>query len=319
MVVVDDGSPDNSADIARRFARKDARIKLVSQPNGGLGAARNFGVSHATGELLTFLDSDDELPQDAWTSMVASIDATGSDIAIGKLERDDGKRRWAMPQMEANHRVERLGITVAEMPEILADVFSVNKVYRRSFWDEAGLSFPTRIRYEDQPVLTKALLAARAVDVLTETVYFWRVREDGSSITQNRHHLADLTDRLATKRTSVAEVLAAGDAQVTRVFMETVLPVDMWEYFRSVPGCSDDYWELLVDGVRELWNDQTVPFERTAVPPQQRLMGWFVAQGRRDDLVALLEWIDTHRPLPFEDDLLAHPWRDEPGLPGLAR
>ncbi len=71
-----------------------------------------------------------------------------------------------------------------------------------------------------------------------------------------------------------------------------VLPIDMWEYFRAVPDCTAEYWSLLVDGVRELWNERTVAFEDTGVAPQQRLMGWFVAQDRREDLESLLEWID---------------------------
>jgi CDP-glycerol glycerophosphotransferase len=59
VILVDDGSPDSCADMARAFAARDPRFRLVQQPNGGLGNARNTGADHATGDYLTFVDSDD--------------------------------------------------------------------------------------------------------------------------------------------------------------------------------------------------------------------------------------------------------------------
>jgi glycosyltransferase involved in cell wall biosynthesis len=316
VVVVDDGSPDDAVRIVEKRMRRDGRIRLVRQANAGLGAARNAGVREATGRYLAFADSDDVLPDDAWGAMLASLERTGSDLAVGSVERDDGQRRWTTPLVRRNHEVAREAITLDDAPLALADVFAWNKLYRRDFWVRAGLRFPEGVRYEDQPALTRAFVAARSFDLLTEVVYRWAVRADASSISQQRHAIADLTDRLATKRDSAEVVRAHGSAAVTEVFWAEVLPVDMWEYFRAVPGASEEYWSLLVDGVRELWNEDTVPFEQTRVPAQQRLMGWFAAQGRRTDLEALLAWIDEHRPLPVEDGLLAHPWRDEaPPLP----
>ena len=95
----------------------------------------------------------------------------------------------------------------------------------------------------------------------------------------------------------------------------------MWEYFRAVPGCTHDYWAMLRDGVREFWNDDTVPFERTGLPLRQRLMGWLVAQDQRADLEELLAFIDAHHPdgLPRREvdgrEVIDHPFRDRPDLP----
>ena len=144
------------------------------------------------------------------------------------------------------------------------------------------------------------------------------MRGDRSSITQRRHELADLVDRLATKRDSARAVREHGVAETLRTFYAEVLPIDMWEYFRAVPGCSEEYWSTLVAGTRELWGADTLTFEETAVPAQQRLMGWLVVRDRRTDLEALLGWIDSHRPLPFVRGELDHPWRGEPGLPPFA-
>ncbi len=317
VVVVDDGSTDSSADIARAWAKKDARFRVVSQENAGPSAARNAGIQHCVAPYLTFVDGDDTLPPDAWKHMVDTLERTGSDLCVGKLVRDNGRRQFATERMERNHASDRERLRIDEMPRILADVFPVNKVYRRAFWDFLDLAFPEGIFYEDQPVMTKAFLAG-TFDVLTETVYHYWIRADQSSTTQLRHQITDLRDRILTKRMTVESVLAHGSDEVTRTFFDYVLPVDMWEYFRSVPQCTDEYWTMLRDAVREFWNPSTVPFDEVLVPVQQRLMGWFVAQDRRADLESLIAFLDTHGVVKTEVDgveVFDHPWRSDPDLP----
>jgi CDP-glycerol glycerophosphotransferase len=294
-IVVDDGSTDRSAAVVERYAREDPRIRMVQQPNGGLGAARNRGVAEARGSFLTFLDSDDLVTPGAYEAMMSTLVRTGSDLVVGTLMREEGGRNTVTRLMEENHRVRRERVTLSDMPLMLADVFATNKVFRRSFWDAAGLDFPTGIRYEDQPALTRAFVAARSFDVIPDLVYLWRVRGDGTSITQRRHELSDLLDRVESKKVSTALVRDTGHPALQDVWFRDVLPVDMWEYFRAVPGCSDDYWSALRTAMSSLWSDDTVPFEQTRTPVQQRLMGWLVDHGRRDDLARLIKFIDENR------------------------
>ncbi len=316
-VIVDDGSPDSSADIARAWAAKDRRFRVVSQENAGPSAARNTGIRHCVAPYLTFVDGDDTLPPDAWKHLVETLERTGSDLCVGKLVRDNGHRQFATERMERNHVADRDRLRIEQLPEILADVFPVNKVYRRRFWDELQLAFPEGLFYEDQPVMTRAFLAG-TFDVLRETVYHYWIRADQSSTTQLRHRITDLSDRIETKRMTVTSVLAHGSDEVTRTFFDYVLPVDMWEYYRSVPQGTEEYWTMLRDAVREFWNPSTVPFEDVLVPVQQRLMGWLVAQDRRSDLETLIAFLDEHGVVRAEVDgvqVFDHPWRTEPGIP----
>lgn len=312
-ILVIDGATDHSEQIARRYAARDRRIRLHRQPNSGLGAARNAGVRQAHGEFMAFLDSDDTLPPDAYADMMSTIDRTGSDMVVGTLKRGDGDHWRAMPLMHRNHRHRREAVALADMPLMLADVFPVNKIFRRSFWDEARLEFPVGMRYEDQPTLTRAFVAARQFDVICESVYHWRVRADGTSLTQRRHELVDLVDRIESKRISTAIMRTAGCAQVADVWFREILPVDMWEYFRAVPGCSQEYWGLLCSAVTEFWSNE-LSFDRTSVPVQQRLMGWLVTNARRGELERLIRFIDERRgDIPLE----VHEDRVEALLPGV--
>ena len=209
VVVVDDGSTDTTGEVADRIATEDSRVRVIHQPNAGLGAARNEGVRRSTGTYLAFADSDDLVVDGAYAALVGSLERTGSDLSIGAVERLRGDERFMTPLMRENHQQPRLAVGIEEAPLVLADVFAWNKVFRRSFWEGADLAFPEDVRYEDQPAMTRALVAAKGIDVLAEPVYLWRVRSDGSSISQQRDDLRDLSDRLLTKRWSTETVLAS--------------------------------------------------------------------------------------------------------------
>jgi CDP-glycerol glycerophosphotransferase len=86
-ILVDDGSTDRSAEIAHRYAERDARFRVVTQENGGLSKARNTGAGEAQGEFLVFLDSDDALPPNAYELLVGALDESGSDFASGNVYR----------------------------------------------------------------------------------------------------------------------------------------------------------------------------------------------------------------------------------------
>lgn len=315
VVVVDDGSHDRSAEVAEAYAARDPRVRVVRQPNSGVSIARNNAIPLCRGRFLTFADGDDVLPEDAWTEMLATLERTGSDFVVGNAEREelrpDGDRRFVTPLMRRNHRVEHLRARIEERPLLLADIFVWNKVFRTDFFREARIWFPERTRYQDQVAMTQAFLASRSVDVLTRTVYIWRVRPTFDSATQRRADVSNLRERLSTKQMTVDLVLAHGDAGLEHVLFDEVLPIDLWEHFRAGASGPEEYWRELVAGVRSLWPPDTRPFEGTAVPAQQRLMGWLTTRDRRADLVAWLDLLDDGGATYDADDRLVHPWADE--------
>jgi CDP-glycerol glycerophosphotransferase len=319
VIVVDDGSTDRSADVAAAVAAKDPRVRLLRQANTGVSGARNAALAACRGDLITFVDPDDELPADAWSAMLRTLRQTGSDFAVGSMARvaEDGERSIP-PLLERNHAQANLVIRIHDQPLMLADVFPCNKIFRADFWRKNALSFPVGLSYEDQVLMTEAFLKARSFDVLTEVVYEWRIRGDLSSATQRRGQLSNLCDRVVTKRITADQVRDASDPALLDVLFREILPIDMWEHFRAAvdPATqdADDYWAMLRACVLEFWNEATVPFEATVLPPGQRLMGWLVAQDRRADLAHLIATIDGPG-VPIEDGRYLHPWCDEPAVP----
>jgi glycosyltransferase involved in cell wall biosynthesis len=335
VVIVDDGSTDESAALAQRYADTDDRLRLVRTANEGPSGARNTGIQHARGELLTFVDSDDTIPRHAHALLVSTLDESGSDFAVGSLVRPSAGRPSAgwqsstgaeagavePPWVRGLHARRRLGITVDDFPPIMRDIFVWNKVFRRSFWESAGLRFPAGRRYEDQVTITEAYLKAAALDIVCRPVYSWRIRPDGSSITQRRHELADLQDRLATKAMATRLVTELGSPAVQDLWFRQGLVGDLPLYFRQIRSCDDRYWQTLHTGLAHLL-DGRPGIEDSNLGAAQRLVGWLVVHGRRADAETVLDYVDRH-PNGFGSDVRAGrvlarlPLRDDPdsGVP----
>ena len=180
VILVDDGSGDASALIAKGYVSRDPRFRLIQQENAGPGLARNAGIREATGEYLAFFDGDDLLDPHAYGLMTETLDRTGSDIATGgctKFGPSGPIKSWLH---EEPFRATKLRTHVSRFPVLLQDRTTTNKVFRRSFWDAHGFEFPGGL-YEDPPVAMRAHVLAASVDVFHEVVYYWRGRGAGGS------------------------------------------------------------------------------------------------------------------------------------------
>src|SRR3954447_3889080 len=287
VVVVDDGSPDSSGEIAESYAARDPRVRVAHTENRGLGAARNEGLRHVTGGLLMFADSDDVVPPGAYAALLRQLTRTGSDFVVGSMARWEGDALVEPPWMKRLHR-QRMDLVIDDLPEILGDVFAWNKLFRASFWRETGLAWPEGVRYEDQPTTTLAYLRARRFGIVPEVVYHWRIRSDGTSITQQRSSLQDLRDRWSTKLTSLRSVEEYDAPKVTAVFRDRVLAGDLHRYFAELPGCDDEWWEMLRAGVQSIWGSRSLT--HSGLLPADRLVGWLVEQGRRPEAEAVVAY-----------------------------
>ena len=295
IVVVDDGSPDDSGAIAESYAASDPRVRVVHTENRGLGAARNEGLRHVTGDLLAFADSDDVVPPGAYAALLKQLKRTGADFVSGSVARWETGGLVEPPWMRRLHK-QRMDLVIDDLPEILGDVFAWNKLFRTDFWRDTGLAWPEGVRYEDQPTTTQAFLRARRFGLVPDVVYHWRIRVDGSSITQQRSSLTDLRDRWATKQMALESVEEYGSAKVTKVFRDRVLAGDLHRYFAEIPGCDDEWWELLHTGVLAIWGSRSLT--HSGLLPTDRLVGWLVEQGRRSDAEAVVTYArELGRPL----------------------
>ena len=251
VILVDDGSPDGSAAIARAFCARDDRFRLITQENQGLGPARNTGVKHSQGEYLTFVDSDDLVPRHAYELMIRSLDETSSSMAAGNARRFNNT---AGVRQSYVHRTafaeDRKATHVFEFPALAIDRMSWNKVYRRRFWDQFGYQFPA-MRYEDYPISLRSHLDAITVDTIAAPVYYWRERESGESITQQKFQHSNLLDRVVSAE-MVMDVLDQRAPELRTIVHQHLTEVDLATVVQAFGTAADHEMAPLLELGRRL-------------------------------------------------------------------
>lgn len=135
IILVDDGSKDNSLRICREWERRDNRIKVISQPNCGVSSARNAGIKEAVGDFLMLLDSDDWLAADACEKLLARAINENADCVVCGLRQTSGNI-WAPAFDRVYHDLAsfKCDFTYWISTELLSS--SVNKIYKRGLVTE---------------------------------------------------------------------------------------------------------------------------------------------------------------------------------------
>ena len=230
-ILVDDGSTDDTGDIFAAAAASDARFHTVRhEASRGLGAARNVALDLVDTPLVGFLDGDDELTATALERLTGTLAETGSDFVAGAYVRSrfDGERYVAgrvQPWVAAATSPARRGTTILEHPSASANIVAWSKISRTEMWSD--LRFPEDVSYEDQVVAQLMYTRARAFDVIPDTVVQWRLRADGTSITQGRAQLPVLRDYLAALRGGIRVLHDAGAYDAVTARLELILAMDL--------------------------------------------------------------------------------------------
>lgn len=178
VIVVDDGSTDETAELVRRHQRLYPEVRLMRTRHSGPGHARNRGVSVAKGRFLAFVDADDVIPRGAFGRLLDVASRDGADIVVGRIVRFGGEApvRKAFPHMGS---LSSGPIRWRTDPALLTDTVVTGKLYRRSFWRDRNLTFPEWFCYEDMPVVMHAHLISSQTSFFRGSVYRWR-RTPGS-------------------------------------------------------------------------------------------------------------------------------------------
>ncbi|WDG28014.1 glycosyltransferase [Streptomyces sp. CA-278952] len=215
VIVVDDASTDGTLAVARQYAARDGRVRVIGRESnsGGVGAPRNNGIAVATGQYLMFLDADDELPHKACESLLQSALATGAEITAGRALRvnlaKDEVTVW-QPQLYGTARTVEGGLRA--MPELFDDPIAAAKLYRLDFLLDQGIRFPEELYFEDTYFSTVAWYCARTITLLPVPVYrwIWERESDAPSITNRRGELRSIRDRVLVHQYADAFLLRNG-------------------------------------------------------------------------------------------------------------
>lgn len=188
ILLVDDGSSDNSGAIADDFAAHDARVTVLHKQNGGLSDARNAGIDRATGEFVLCVDGDDVITPSHIADMISAARDTGAAVVVA------GFRRVSLEQSRQREGLtarEPAAVVVHDASRALELLFyqsgittsAWGKLYRSELFD--GVRYPVGAIHEDLPVTYRLIAKTEHVAIVSRKTYLYVQRP--ASITSTKH------------------------------------------------------------------------------------------------------------------------------------
>lgn len=196
IIIVDDGSTDETFAVCEELAESDMRVRIVRKKNGGVSSARNAGLEVAHGEYVMFLDADDVLQPNALGKMYAK----GLDLVAGGFEKVVGSSVTYTCVPSASGEFSGDSALCSFFDAVIArkHCYLLNsscfKLYRRSLLQELGLRFDENLDYgEDKIFVMTFLCHVQRVKIVRSVVYSYIIREGSlSSDESSDRHLERL-------------------------------------------------------------------------------------------------------------------------------
>lgn len=185
ILLVNDGSTDKSGELCDQLALRDQRIRVIHKENGGLSAARNTGIDHASSDLIGFIDSDDYIDEDMYETLYRQLRESNADLSMCGLydvfhqipEKQVSEiKTWNLSSEEAIKMV---------MEAKILSVTAVNKLYKKELFNH--LKFEVGKIAEDAFIMIRLLDQCQKVVATNEKKYYYVHREN--SITTQKFSL----------------------------------------------------------------------------------------------------------------------------------
>lgn len=187
VILVDDGSPDRCPALCDEWVAKDPRIRVIHKENGGLSDARNAGIDMATGDYITFVDSDDYICRQTYGPLMQRLE---KDPGIDILEYPVYVHHGSPYQYMLNFKPEA---TYHDMEAYWLEgqayhhTYACNKIFRKSLFDE--VHFPVGKVFEDAHTLPLLLRKARTVQTVNQGIYYYCSNSNGITETADGNAL----------------------------------------------------------------------------------------------------------------------------------
>lgn len=177
IILVNDGSTDNSLSICKEYEKKDSRIKLINQLNKGVAHTRNIGLDVATGDYITFVDSDDFIDKNMYSELIENIDSC--DIAVCRYVILKNDSRIYTNYKYNNDIIEKEDIIPLFLQGDVLTAHLWNKLYKKELFN--NIRFKNYNMLEDLDVMYRILDKCEKVKYLKKDYYYYNYNENSLS------------------------------------------------------------------------------------------------------------------------------------------
>lgn len=197
IILIDDGSKDNSLQILLEYERKCSTVKVIAQANMGQGAARNNGIKIATGNYITFVDSDDYLSGvSSYSTFIDKCYSHDLDILIFNYAIVKNNIKTDIANFKEN--IIFSGEEVLNKFLITNEVegYSCNKIFKRRLFSEEGIRFTEGKKYEDIPLVVDAIILSNKIEFDNNKTYNYVINNLSTTKNININTLHDEVDSM---------------------------------------------------------------------------------------------------------------------------
>lgn len=189
IILINDGSTDNSSIIMKEFKEKDSRIIIINQKNQGQGEARNVGIKLAKAPYLAFVDSDDIIHPKMLEKLYSKILLDNSDIVKCTYTRE-------LNNFFTNENYKTINFNTKD--KYFKEILSINYLsliwdglYKKNLFTKNHLFFKNMV-YEDAELLFKLVYNSKKLSYIQDTLYFWRETNNSTSRSINKKQIDDI-------------------------------------------------------------------------------------------------------------------------------
>lgn len=195
LILVDDGSTDDSGNICNTYVLKDERVVVIHKENGGVSAARNTGIEIANGKRILFLDSDDQLDSKTLNLCMEYVDEADFDVICWSLKTND-KKKSSFANMSTN-----LTIAYENDEQTLYDIrvrgftgfskenikdscmhFAVTKLIKKSILIDNNVRFDEQLKYHEDTIFTAFVLEhAKSIVAVNQPLYLRTIHNESAT------------------------------------------------------------------------------------------------------------------------------------------
>lgn len=198
VIIIDDGSSDQSGKICDDFARLNSKITVLHTENEGLASARNKGLDRAKGDYICFVDSDDYLQENYLEFLYRIIQNSEYDFVscAANFVDEQGKLIRRNDYLVSEKEIVGDEIIDIYMTTNLIEDASWNKLYKKTVWQD--LRFLEGYIYEDSEIIVRLLQRCKTIFFTSEFLYYYRIRSDsilsyeGKSIYKKKYKIKNL-------------------------------------------------------------------------------------------------------------------------------
>lgn len=198
IILVDDGSTDNSGNICDEYAKKDNRIQVIHKNNGGLSSARNAGLDVFKGKYVYFIDSDDFIAPNAISSALTAMKEDHSDLVIFNYYYVDESNNVMKRELDNNIKpiwsIDDFWNYISDVSNTelsIASVVAWNKLYKREIFE--SLRYLEGRINEDSFIITDIIRQVSKISYINEPLYYYRTRSGSIMSSRGTKGITDST------------------------------------------------------------------------------------------------------------------------------